>query len=189
MVREIFYGINALANLVWLLESKNRVLDKLGEKLSSESKVRASKDSHSRRKPRPCGITIHTGIGCNYACTYCYIYDMGFPAKSRPYPLRSEEVVYALALNPYVVPEKTLAAYGSVTEPFLPETTERTLSYMREVYRQLRLPTQVSTKAILTEEVLKEISSGDPHMSVLVTVVTLSNRRLEPRAPRSSREN
>lgn len=172
-----------MANLVWLLESKRKVLEELDEKLSGESKARASEDSHSKRKPRPCGMTIHTGVGCSYACTYCYIYDMGFPAKPRPYPLRPEEIVYALTLNPYVVPERTLTAYGSVTEPFLPETTKQAVSYMREVYRRLRLPTQVSTKSILTEEMLKEISLGDPHISILVTVVTLSNRRLEPRAP------
>lgn len=172
-----------MSRLLKLFEIKGRVLEELSGKLSPESKLRASCDHHSRRRPRPCGMTIHSGIGCSYLCAYCYIYDMGFPAKPKPYPLRSEEMTYALALNPYVIPERTLAAYGSVTEPFLPETAEYTIKCMREVYRWLKLPTQVSTKAILTEELLSGISSGDPKTSILVTAVTLSNRRIEPRAP------
>lgn len=172
-----------MSRIVRLLELKERVLEDLGGGLSVESKIRAHRDHHSRRKPRPCGMTIHTGVGCSYACAYCYIYDMGFPAKPRPHPLRPEEITYALALNPYVIPERTLAAYGSVTEPFLPETAGRAIGYMREVWRWLRLPTQFSTKSILADETVSSILSGDPKSSALITVVTLSNRRLEPRAP------
>jgi len=172
-----------LSRLVHLFEFKKRVLGELGGRISPEARTRAREDPHSRRRPRPCGVTIHTGVGCRYVCAYCYIYDMGFSANPKPYPLGPEEMAYALALNPYVVPEKTLAAYGSVTEPFLPETTGYTISYMREVYKWLRLPTQVSTKALLSEEILRGISSGDPKTSILVTAVTLSNRGIEPRAP------
>lgn len=172
-----------MVNLVRLLEAKARILEDLGWKLSDDSKFRAREDHHSRRRPRPCGITVHTGIGCSYVCAYCYIYDMGFPARPKPYPLTPEEMAYALTLNPYVIPERTLVAYGSVTEPFLPETTNLAVSYMAEVYRWLKLPTQVSTKAILTEEILKGISLGDQRTSILVTAITISNRKLEPRAP------
>ncbi|MBS7640097.1 MAG: radical SAM protein [Candidatus Bathyarchaeia archaeon] len=172
-----------MTRLVNLFNYKKTVLSRLERLLDDKSKLAASSDHHSRRRPRPCGITIHTGVGCSYICAYCYIYDMGFPARTRPYPLKPEEMTYALALNPYVIPEKTLAAYGSVTEPFLRETATQALSYMREIYMWLRLPTQVSTKAILTENISKGISSGDPRTSVLVTVVTISNRSVEPRAP------
>lgn len=172
-----------MSRLIKLLEWKKEVFEDLHSRLSEESRFRAREDHHSRRKPRPCGITIHTGVGCNYVCAYCYIYDMGFPAKPSPYPLGAEEIVYALVLNPYIVPERTLAAYGSVTEPFLRETAEQAINYMREVYRWLKLPTQVSTKAILTENTWKGISSGDPRSSILITIVTVSNRKVEPRAP------
>lgn len=128
-------------------------------------------------------MTIHTGVGCSYACAYCYIYDMGFPATPRPYPLGPLELVYALALNPHIVPGRTLAAFGSVTEPFLPETRTRAVEYMRSVWGLLKLPVQVSTKSLLTDDLVDELTSADPSMSVLVTVVTLRHRRLEPRAP------
>lgn len=108
---------------------------------------------------------------------------MGFPASPRPYLLTPAELVYALALNPYVVPDRTFAAFGSVTEPFLPETRSIAVEYMRSVWKYLRLPSQVSTKSILTDDLVEKILSGDPSMSVLVTVVTLRNRKLEPRAP------
>lgn len=172
-----------MTNLVRLFELKERIQKELYNRLSDNSRLKAIRDHHSKRKPRPCGMTIHTGVGCSYSCAYCYIYDMGFPAKPRPYPLKPEEITYALALNPYIIPERTLAAYGSVTEPFLPETAEQAINYMGEVYKWLKLPTQVSTKVILTEEMLRRISLGDPRTSILVTVVTLSNRRIEPKAP------
>ncbi|MEM4497864.1 MAG: radical SAM protein, partial [Nitrososphaerota archaeon] len=38
----------------------------------------ARRDPHARRLPRPCGLTVHTGLGCKFGCLYCYIYDMGF---------------------------------------------------------------------------------------------------------------
>ncbi|MEM2320470.1 MAG: radical SAM protein [Candidatus Bathyarchaeia archaeon] len=179
----VYRGHWHLSRLVQLLELKKKILEELGNRLSEGSRLKASGDHHSRRKPRPCGMTIHTGVGCSYSCAYCYIYDMGFTAKPKLYPLEPEEIAYALALNPYVIQGRTLAAYGSVTEPFLPETTRRAIDYMREVYRWLRPPTQISTKAILTEEILRGISLGDPRTSILVTTVTLSNRRVEPRAP------
>lgn len=166
-----------------LLEYKKRILEDLKSSLGDESKKRASEDSHSKRRPRPCGMTIHTGIGCGFSCAYCYIYDMGFSAMTKQYPLEPKELAYALALNPYVIPERTLAAYGSVTEPFQPETAERAIKYIREVWRYLRLPSQVSTKAALTNEIIFGILSSDPDINILITVITLSNRRLEPKAP------
>lgn len=173
----------ALTHLVDLLEKKRKIAANLEDILSVDSKRTALNDHHSRRKPRPCGMTIHTGVGCSYLCAYCYIYDMGFTAVPKPYPLKPEEIVYALTQNPYIVPERTLAAYGSVTEPFLPETVHRAIEYMRDIWRWLNLPTQLSTKAILTDDIISGVLSGDPNASVLITVVTLSNRRLEPRAP------
>ncbi|MEM0253409.1 MAG: radical SAM protein [Candidatus Bathyarchaeia archaeon] len=172
-----------MINLVELFELKRKVANELYEGLSEGARVKAREDHHSRRKPRPCGITIHTGVGCSYACAYCYIYDMGFPANVKPYPLNALEIAYALALNPYVIPKRTMAAYGSVTEPFLPETAKQAISYMAEAYKWLKLPTQVSTKTLITNELAEGICQGDPKASILVSVTTLRNRRLEPKAP------
>jgi DNA repair photolyase len=167
-----------------LWAKKAEIAEELKKALGERAK-KAKRDHHSRRPPRPCGMTIHTGIGCNYGCIYCYVPDMGFPMKPKPYPLEPLEMVYALAINPYVIPQRTLAAYGSVTEPFLKETRKRALEYIKEVWSWLRLPSQVSTKSILDEEIIESLKEGDNNISVLVSVSAIGEvaRTLEPNAP------
>jgi len=168
-----------------LYELKVKVREEVGSILSECSKKRASRDPHSRRKPRPCGITIHPGHGCVFGCVYCYVPDMGFPSSEvKPYPLNSLELVYALSLNPYVVPERTLAAYGSVTEPLLPKLVDKTLSYIRDVWKWLRLPSQISTKEIISEDIAKKLKDYEPRISILITIISISKSKiLEPKAP------
>jgi len=167
---------------LWML--KERVANELRELLGRGRAAIVAKDSHARRRPRPCGITIHPGHGCPLRCTYCYIYDMGFGIKPRPYPLSGEELAYALARNPYVVPERTLAAFGSVTEPLLPLLREKTLEYATSISRWLRLPIQLSTKLLIDEDFVESLRSADPGASILVSVSSLRYwRKLEPNAP------
>lgn len=176
-----------MSRLVSIVERRKRISEELRNRLSSYAKARAEADPHSRRKPRPCGMTIHTGIGCSYRCLYCYIFDMGFPGKISTYPLTPLELAYALSLNPYIAPGYTLAAYGSVTEPFAPETRKIAVEYIREVYRWLQMPSQVSTKSVVDEELAKALKSAEPNLSLLITVVTLDRyRELEPGAPSPS---
>ena len=167
------------------LEAKQRAMEGLAALLSPGERRRAERDHHARRRPRPCGITIHTGVGCSYGCVYCYIWDMGFPGRPEPYPLSPPGIAYALAVNPYIVPGYTFAAYGSVTEPFLPETRELAVEYIGWVYRWLRLPSQVSTKTVIDSGLARSLKEAEPRLSVLVTVVALGEwaRRLEPGAP------
>ena len=167
------------------LWEKKVVISNELRRLSGPKAKEAERDLHSKRIPRPCGITIHTGIGCSFGCVYCYVPDMGFPMRPRPYPLDPLQLVYALSINPYVIPRRTLAAFGSVTEPFLKETRERALAYMREVSRWLELPLQVSTKAVLDDEIIKSLLSSDRNFSVLVSVSVIGKeaKKLEPNAP------
>lgn len=167
---------------LWVL--KERAANELRELIGKERATVAAMDSHARRRPRPCGITIHPGHGCPLQCTYCYIYDMGFSSEPEPYPLSGEELAYALARNPYVVPERTLAAFGSVTEPLLPLLRGRTLEYAASISRWLKLPIQLSTKLLIDERFTKELRSADPAASILVSVSSLRYwRELEPNAP------
>jgi DNA repair photolyase len=160
--------------------ARQRVIKTLEEELSEEERREARQDHHARRPPRPCGITIHTGVGCPLACAYCYIYDMGFPGSAKPYKLSPLQLAYAVATNPHVAvgPWGTLVAVGSVTEPFLPQTRELALGYMKAIAAYLGNPLQVSTKMPPPPE-LAEVQGG---LDVLISVTDLSGK-LEPRAP------
>ncbi len=167
---------------LWVL--KQRVANELREKLGKRQAAIVARDPHARRKPRPCGITIHPGHGCPLKCNYCYIYDIGFSSEPRPYPLNGEELIYALARNPYVVPERTLAAFGSVTEPLLPVLKERTLEYATSISKWLKLPIQLSTKLLIDEDFVENLRLADPGANILVSVSGLRYwKKLEPNAP------
>lgn len=173
-----------MGRITELYEKKLRIVEELRSLIGDDSARKASMDSHSRRAPRPCGLTIHTGIGCDYACAYCYIYDMGFPGRVKSYPLTPLEMVYAIALNPYVLPEKSLLAYGSVTEPFHPMTRDLTVEYIREIGKRLKPLSQVSTKSFINENLAEKLRESEPNISILLTIVTLDRSgELEPRAP------
>ncbi len=174
-----------MIDLVEEFEKKLEVASNLKDKLGEGAKV-AEMDPHSYRLPRPCGLTIHTGLGCKFRCLYCYIYDMGFTAKPSPYPLTGLQLAYAISINPAVALDKkgTLMAFGSITEPFMDETLEISLEYLNAISHNLGNPIQFSTKAHLDNEVSKKISSIPDNLSALVTVVTLKlHRLLEPSAP------
>ncbi len=166
---------------------KRELREKIGSMLDEDERRVAEQDGHARREPRPCGMTIHTGIGCKFGCVYCYVPDMGFPMKPRPYPLSGLQLVYALLSNPFFVPGPwgTLLAFGSVTEPFMEETRERALEYLDAVSKYLGNPVQLSTKAYIDEDLASEIARRvEPHADFLVTIITLRHwRRLEPGAP------
>ena len=170
-----------------ILRDKKRLRDKIESMIDRNAIRKALRDGHSKRRPRPCGMTIHTSIGCKFGCIYCYVPDMGFPMKPQPYPLTGLELVYALLNNPYFLPGPygTLLAFGSVTEPFMDESVERTIEYLEKTRKFLGNPTQISTKAAIDDELLNRLLQVmDPQISFLVTIITIKHaKKLEPNAP------
>ncbi len=160
---------------------------KLKVELHNREVREAERDPHSRRKPIPCGLTIHPAYGCSYDCSYCYIYSMGLPMNPKPNPLSPKQLLLALSINPYFIPGPygTLLAFGSITEPFInPHISMKTISYMKIIDRFYGNPIQVSTKSILIEDYAGELKSLMQDVSILYSISALKNYRyLEPRAP------
>ena len=174
-----------MVDLIGEFEKKLEMKSRLKEMLGADAGI-AEKDGHAYRIPRPCGLTIHTGLGCRFGCIYCYIYDMGFTSRPRPYHLTGLQLAYAVASNPSIALglNGTPMAFGSITEPFMDETANRAIEYMESISSYLGNPIQFSTKAYLGEALCSKISSIKGGVSALITVVTLkAHRMLEPGAP------
>ncbi|WP_456482801.1 radical SAM protein [Methanopyrus sp.] len=168
---------------------KRKLIERLESRLDREEVESARRDPHARRRPRPCGITVHPGHGCPRACSYCYIPEMGFKfERARPYRLSGEGMVLALLYNRGFEPgrEGTFIAVGSVTDPFLPELVDKTLEYLKAFSRWLGNPTQFSTKSVIDGEVAESLAGLELPLNGLVTILTPDGEkasRLEPRAP------
>ena len=174
-----------MVDLIEEFERKLEIRSKLGKMLGADAEI-AERDGHAHRIPRPCGLTIHTGLGCKFGCIYCYIYDMGFTFKPKPYHLTGLQLAYAVASNPSVALglNGTPMAFGSITEPFMEETAGKAVEYMEMISSYLGNPIQFSTKARLSWDLCSKISSIRNGVSALITVVTLkAHRILEPGAP------
>jgi len=172
-------------DLVEEFEKKLEIASSLRDRLGEDAEA-AERDPHSRRLPRPCGLTIHTGFGCKFGCLYCYIWDMGFRGEPKAYPLSGLQLAYAVASNPAVALGRngTLLAYGSITEPFMDVSRERSFEYLASVAELLGNPIQLSTKAHLSPEDVSRLEELVGYGSFLVTIVSLSmSRLLEPNAP------
>jgi len=168
------------------LENKKNLKEEIASLLSREDIKRAESDWHAKRRPRHCGLTIHTGVGCPYQCVYCYVYSMGFPRRISKYPIPPITIIYALLSNPYFVPgiNGTFLAIGSVTEPFHPLITDFTIELLHLIRKYLKNPTQASTKATITSDTSIKIRDSNPNISILYTFTTLSYYKiLEPYAP------
>jgi len=169
----------------WYSEYRREVLDRIARELNVNITA-AKRDHHSHRRPRPCGLTVHTGVGCPLSCLYCYIYDMGFTHKASTYPLNPESLIYAIATNKNILLGKdgTFLALGSVTEPFLNETKGYVIKLVKLIRSYLENPIQISTKMILSSREVLDLYKADSKLSILCTIVAFkSASRLEPLAP------
>jgi len=156
------------------------------EKLDVQSIRKAKADPHAKRRPRPCGLTIHSAIGCPNKCSYCYIQDMGFDfTEAKPYGLNGRELVYSLLSNPYFLPSRwgTFLAFGSISDPFNRNVISKTLEYFKAI-EHLGNPCQFSTKAYISSENAKKISKMKIPINPLITIVTLKKAaQIEAKAP------
>ena len=169
------------------MEVRRTTIHELSRKIGEKGILRVKRDSHAKRKPRPCGLTVHPGIGCDARCVYCYIQDLGFEfTRIRPYPLSGEELALALLFNQYFKAGKdgTFLAFGSVTEPLHLVCLERTMEYLEAVNRYPGNPCQFSTKRRAPREFINFLKKLKICINPLITVVTLEKAEvLEPRAP------
>ena len=169
------------------LLAKRRLLSEIAGLIGPEGVEKARKDPHSRRRPRPCGLTIHPGFGCPNACLYCYVGDVlgTGPIEPRPNRLGGHELSCALLLNPYFVPGRmgTFLALGAICDPFHPALMEKTLDIMASFASFLGNPIQFSTKMALDRELIERLPREVP-ICPLITITTIERaEELEPRAP------
>lgn len=166
---------------------KREILLKVRGGLKPEEEALARRDHHAKRKPRPCGFTVHVGYGCPSCCSYCYIQDMGFNFTApKPYPLSGLGLVYALLLNKYFTPGLygSFIAIGSVTDPFHPSLLPRTLEFIENTAKYLNNPVQFSTKQYIDTKVAEKLASYSLRINPLITIVTIRKAELlEPNAP------
>lgn len=174
-----------------IIYEKIKLKYEIGGKLSYEDRIKAERDWHAKRPPRPCGLTLHSAVGCPFRCAYCYIQDMGFNFSSiKPYGLRGLELAYSLLVNPYFIPglHGTYIAIGSISEPFHKVAVDRTLEYIHTISKYLGNPLQFSSKAYISEELIKRLVSITKVISPLITIVTFKlSDKLEPLAPSPQR--
>ncbi len=165
-----------------LLYNKVLIKKQLEEKLSEESIKKSINDYHAKKRPRPCGFTIHSVIGCVYGCLYCYIPELGYDiSKARVYGLTGEEMVYSLLSNPYFLPGRhgSYLAIGSVGEPFLPIGVKKTLEYINAFNKYLGNPIQFSTKSFINDQLAKKLALfKNISISSLVTIISLTEYKV-----------
>jgi len=171
-----------------ILDKKEELLKELVKIAEYTSIKKAKEDSHAHRIPRPCGITVHPGLGCPNDCLYCYLIDFGLKFREpKPYKLNGFEVSLSLLYNKWFVPGKmgTFIAIGSVCEPFHPIFYEKTIDYLKSFAKYLKNPMQFSTKMFLNTGQVHEIveAVNQQPLNPLITIITIKYaKKLEPNA-------
>jgi len=129
-----------LPTLHRLMNLKQKLIEKYETELSREEIEKARKNDHAKRKPRPCGFTVHIAKGCSANCLYCYV-----TSKPKLVGLSPKALVYSLLLNPHFKPKESFVAIGSICEPL--DFPDYTAEFLHELLK-LGNPIQISTKEV-----------------------------------------
>ncbi len=155
---------------------KEKLIKKYEAELSEKEIEKAKKNDHARRKPRPCGFTVHIAKGCNGGCLYCYV---NTPPKL--VDLSPKALVYSLLLNPLFEPGKSFVAVGAICEPL--DFPEYTKEFLEEILK-FGNPVQISTKEVNYDlaDVLKKV---DALISMCIPFDDIC-KKFEPKRPHPS---
>ncbi len=152
---------------------KKEIAKKLEKELDEREIEAAKRDDHARRKPRPCGFTVHVAKGCNGGCLYCYV-----ESKPKLNKLSPKALIYALLCNPYFEVGKSFIAIGSICEPL--DFPNYTSELIRELLK-LGNPIQISTKEV-NYELISLLKRVDCLISMCVPFDEIC-KKYEPKRP------
>jgi len=155
---------------------KEKLIKRYESELGEDEIKRARRNDHARRRPRPCGFTVHVAKGCRGGCLYCYV-----ETPPKLIDLSPKALVYALLLNPVFEPGKSFVAIGAVCEPL--DFPEYTSELLRELLK-LGNPIQISTKEV-NYDLVTILRRVDALVSMCVPFDDLC-RKYEPRRPPTS---
>jgi DNA repair photolyase len=132
---------------------KEKLIKRYEAELSEEELKKARANDHAKRRPRPCGFTVHIAKGCAGKCLYCYV-----DSPPKLIDLSPKALVYSLLLNPMFEPEKSFIAVGAVCEPL--DFPDYTKEFLEEILK-LKNPVQISTKEVNYDlaDVLKKVDA------------------------------
>ncbi len=156
----------------------SKILKKLEAELDEKEVELARRNDHAKRKPRPCGFTVHVAKGCRGGCLYCYV-----TSKPKLVELSPKALVYSLLLNPRFEAGKSFVAVGSVCEPL--DFPEYTAELLKELVR-LGNPVQISTKEV-NYELVPILKKVDTLVSMCVAVDEVCKKYEPNRPPPSER--
>lgn len=117
-------------------------------------------------------IFINTCLGCNGACSYCYLSHFGYNNKSNNSPVReASQIIKDIAESGINIDEKTLITFGCFSECWDEKNRPQTIELIR-YFLQKGNQIQLSTKKQVTVEDVKQFQDLIKYMGQLVIFVS-----------------
>lgn len=128
-------------------------------------------------------IFINTCLGCNGACSYCYLPRLGYNNKSNDLLVReASQIIKDIEESEINIDEKTLITLGCFSECWDEKNRPQTIELIR-YFLQKGNQIQLSTKKQVTVEDVKGfqdlIKYMDNWLSLLVLLVLVNGNRLK----------